>query len=79
MSTLLLSVAGVVGISCVSFPLPLRVRRLLFREPGALGLLYQAFARSALLARCAALCLLALGVVVFAPPFVPAQSAKRVF
>ena len=30
------------------FPLPLRVRRLPFREPGAPGLLYQAVARSAL-------------------------------
>ena len=68
MSTLLLSVAGVVGISCASFPLPLRVRRLPFREPGAPGLLYQPSARSALLARFAAPFLPALRVVVSVLP-----------
>ena len=49
LSTPLLSVAGAVAFCFLRLsPLPLRVRRLPFREPGAPGLLYQAFARSAL-------------------------------
>ena len=76
--TLRLSVAGSVAL-CFSrlYPLPLRVRRLPFREPGAPGLLYQRFARSALSDRRSEPLLPSLGVVVFVPPVVPARSVKR--
>ena len=76
--TLRLPVAGAVEFFLfASLSLPQNVRRLPFREPGAPGLLYQSFGRSALLARRAAPLRPALGVVVFVPSVVPARSVKR--
>ena len=75
--TLRLPVAGVASIYFLSFvPLPQRVRRLPFREPGTPGLSYQAFAQSALSARRSEPLLPSLGVVVCARAFMPVRSVK---